>query len=132
MNIEKKYGEGAELIWSDRKRFWGMPLSFTRYRLIRKPGSWFKLFSDIGFTYSEVEELNLYRVCDISFRQSLFGKLFDTGSVILRSNDSSMPTLTLRNIKNPFKVRDMLSEYIEQERKVHGVRLTEQHRHGGS
>ncbi len=131
MNVVKKYGEGAELIWSDRKRFWGMPLSFTRYRLIRKPGAWFKLFADVGFTYSEIEEVNLYRICDISFRQSLFGKMLDTGTVILKSNDVSRPTFILRNIKNPFRVRDMLSEYIEQERKIHNVRLTEFHGHDG-
>lgn len=127
MNVSKKYGEGAELVWSDRKRFWGMPLSFTRYRLVRKPGSWFKMFSDIGFTYSDIEEVNLYRVCDISLRQSLFGKLLNTGTVILKSNDETKPTFVLKNIKNPFSVRDMLSDYVEQERKVHNVRLTEFH-----
>ena len=125
MNVEKKYGEGTELVWKDRKRFWGMPLSFTRYRLVRKPGAWFKIFSDVGFTYSHIEEVNLYRVCDIVLRQSLFGKLVNTGTVVLQSNDETRPTFVLKNIKDPFKVRDMLSNYVEQERQVHGVNVTE-------
>lgn len=130
MNLEKKYGEGTEVIWQDRKRWFGLPLSFTRYKLIKKPGSWFKLFSDVGFTYSDIEEVNLYRICDISFRQSLIGKLLDTGTVILKSSDESRPIFVLKNIKEPFKVRDMLSDYIEQERKLNNVKLTEFHSHG--
>ncbi len=124
MNI-KKYGEGAELVWKDRKRWCGMPLSFTRYYLIRKKGSWFKIFSDIGFTYSSIEEVNLYRIYDISLRQSLMGKIFNTGTVILFSNDERNPKFILKNIKNPFKVRDMFSNYVEEQRKLNNVHITE-------
>ncbi len=125
MNVARKYGEGAELIWSDRKRFMGMPLSFTRYRLVKKPGSWFKIFSDIGFMYSSIEEVNLYRIQDISLHQSFIGKIFNTGTVILISNDERSPRFTLRNIKDPFKVRDMFSNYVEEQRKLNNVRVTE-------
>ena len=125
MNVKKQYGENAELIWKDRKRFMGMPLSFTRYYLIRKPGHWFKVFSDIGFTYSVVDEVNLYRIYDISLSQSLFGKIFNTGTVVLHSNDERTPKFILKNIKDPFKVRDMFSNYIEEQRKVNNVHITE-------
>ena len=125
MNVKKQYGENAELIWKDRKRFMGMPLSFTRYYLIRKPRHWFKVFSDIGFTYSVVDEVNLYRIYDISLSQSLFGKIFNTGTVVLHSNDERTPKFILKNIKDPFKVRDMFSNYIEEQRKVNNVHITE-------
>lgn len=124
MNI-KKYGEGAELVWKDRKRWCGMPLSFTRYFLIEKPGSWFKIFSDIGFTYSSIEEVNLYRIYDISLRQSLIGKIFNTGTVVLFSNDERCPRFVLKNIKDPFKVRDMFSNLVEEQRKLNNVHITE-------
>jgi len=129
MNTEKKYGNGTELLWKDRKRFMGMPLSFTRYNLVKKPGSWIKMFSNIGLLYSAIDEVNLYRVCDIQFHQSLFGKIFNTGTVTLLSNDESKPTFVLRNIKNPFRIRDMLSNLVEEQRKLHNVRLTEFHAH---
>lgn len=125
MNVVKKYGEGAELVWNDRKRFMGMPLSFTRYRLIKKPGSWFKIFSDVGFMYSSIEEINLYRIYDISLHQSLAGKIFNTGTVTLFSNDERSPRFVLRNIKDPFKVRDMFSNYVEEQRRLHNVHVTE-------
>lgn len=128
MNVGK-YGEGAELVWKDRKRFMGMPLSFTRYHLVRKPGNWFKLFLNVGFLYSTIDEVNLYRICDITFHQSLMGKIFNTGNVTLISNDETLPRLVLKNIKNPYRVRDMISTYVEQERKIHNVRLTEFHDH---
>ena len=125
MNIEKKYGKGAELIWSDRKRRFGQPLSFTRYRLIKKPGAWCKLFSDIGLTFSEIEEVNLYRIRDISMHQSFFGKMLNVGTIVLKTAYDTQPTITLRNIKNPFQVRDMLTDYVEKERQVHNVHVTE-------
>ncbi len=125
MNVQKKFGEGTELVWADRKRFLGMPLSFTRYRLVRKGATWFKMFCDIGFFYSDIEELNLYRITDIALNQSLIGKIFNTGTIILTSNDDTHPTLELKNIKDPFKVRDLISNYVEQERKLHNVGLSE-------
>ena len=125
MNVKKKFGDTAELIWKDRKRFLGMPLSFTRYYLIKKPGQWFKIFSDIGFTYSAIEEVNLYRIYDISLHQSLLGKILNTGTVTLYSNDDRSPTFVLKNIKDPFKVRDLFSNYIEEQRKLNNVHITE-------
>ena len=125
MNVERKYGVGAELVWKDRKRFMGMPLSFTRYRLVRKKGQWFKIYSDVGFMSSIVEEVNLYRIYDISLHQSLTGKIFNTGTVTLYSNDERSPEFVLRNVKDPFKVREMFSNYVEEQRKVHNVHVTE-------
>lgn len=125
MNVQKKYGEGTELVWKDRKRFMGMPLSFTRYKLIKKPGAWCKIFSDVGFMYSVIEEVNLYRIYDVSLHQSLAGKIFNTGTVTLFSNDERSPKFVMRNIKNPFKVRDMFSNIVEEQRKLNNVHLTE-------
>ena len=125
MNAEKKYGEGAEVVWKDRKRFMGMPLSFTRYRLVKKRGSWCKIFSDIGLLYSVVEEVNLYRIYDISLMQSFAGKIFNTGTITLFSNDERSPKFVLRNVKDPFKVRDVFSNIIEEQRKLNNVHITE-------
>lgn len=125
MNVKKTYGESAELIWKDRKRFMGLPWSFTRYYLIKKPGAWCKIFSDIGFTYSVIDEVNLYRVYDISLYQSLMGKMFNTGTITLFSNDERSPRFVLKNVKNPLKVRDMFSTMVEEERRIHNVHITE-------
>lgn len=128
MNVQRKFGKTAKCLWHDRKRFMGMPLSFTRYYLVEDP-TWVKMFVDTGLTYSELEEVNLYRICDISFHQGLAGKMFNTGTIILKSSDESKPTLVLRNVKNPYQVRDMIADLVEREKTVHGVRVTEFHGH---
>lgn len=128
MNIQKKFGKTAKCLWNDRKRFMGMPLSFTRYYLIEDP-TWVKMFVETGLTYSDIEEVNLYRICDISFTQSLTGKMFNTGTIVLKSSDETKPTLTLRNVKNPYQVRDMIADLVEREKTIHGVRVTEFHGH---
>lgn len=129
MNVEKMYGKGAEVIWKDRKRFMGMPLSFTRYMLVKNEGKWMKLIVDIGLLYSVIDEVNVYRICDVVLHQSLFGKLFGTGTVTIYSSDESRPTVVLKNIKEPFKVRDMFSNLMEEQRKLNNVRMSEFHRH---
>ena len=131
MNVSRKYGAGAELVWKDRKRWLGMPLSFTRYVLVRKPGAWFKLFLDIGFLSTHLDEINVYRICDIGFRQGLLGKMLNVGDVTLYTSDESMPTVVLKNIKNPHRVRDMFSTYMEEQRKANNIRMAEFHDHDG-
>ena len=120
-----RYGMGAELLWKDRKRYFGLPWSFTRYRLIKNEDKWLKLFSDIGLLYSLVEELNLYRVQDVTLHQSLFDKIFGTGTIILYSNDERTPEFRLRHIAHPYKIREMLSNLVEEQRKLHNVRVSE-------
>lgn len=129
MDIQRKYGTGAELLWHDRKRFLGMPLSFTRYQLIKKPGEWVKVFLNVGFLSSNIDEINAYRICDIGFKQSLLGKMLNTGTITLFSSDESKPTLVLKNVKDPYQVRDMFSTIAEEQRKLNNIRISEFHRH---
>lgn len=123
--VKRKYGVEAELIWKDRKRYFGLPWSFTRYSLIKNGEKWFKVFSDIGLLYTAVEEVNVYRIQDISLHQSLFDKIFGTGTVILYSNDERQQEFKLRHISNPYRVRDMFSNYMEAERTKRNVRVSE-------
>lgn len=125
MNVEKKFGQGARLVWKDRKRFLGMPLSFTRYYLIKNGDVWYKVFRDVGLLYTHIEEVNLYRMYDISLHQSFADKIFGTGTVTLYSNDERCPQLVLKSIKTPFQVRDMFSQLIEEQRKANGVHVAE-------
>ena len=128
-SIERKYGEGAELLWKDRKRYFGLPLSFTTYSLVKKPGAWVKVFLTVGLLSSRVDEINAYRICDIRMKQSLLGKMFNYGDVVLLSSDESQPKLLLKNIKNPYQVREMFSSVAEEQRKLNNIRVAEFHSH---
>lgn len=119
------FGEGTKILWKDKKRWCGLPWSFTYYYLVEKEGSWIKLFSSTGFLSVSGEEVNVYRIYDISIRQSLTNRIFGTGTLILHCQANSTDQVVLTRIKNPYKVRAMLQEIIERERAKRGTRLTE-------
>lgn len=72
-----------------------------------------------------MEEVNIYRIRDISLHQTLFDKIFGTGTVTLYSNDERQPEFKLRHIAHPYKVREIFSNLIEQERTKRGVKVSE-------
>jgi len=116
-----KFGSDCIEHWHDRKRWCGLPLSFTRYAIIEKPGKWIKLISEVGFLSTHVEETQLFRVDDSSIFQSFTNSLFGTGTLKVYCKDASNETMDLIRIKNPHKVRNLLNELVERDRKSHNV-----------
>lgn len=129
--MSRKYGKGTKIIWKDRKRFMGMKLSFTRFILAEKEGSWVKLFVSKGFFSTHEEEVNAYRIIDISLRRNFVNKIFGVGTVILTAKDATCPKVELKNVKRPFEVRDIITEIVEQERAKKRIRVSEFHSNDG-
>lgn len=111
---------GDRYIWKDRKRFLGMPLSFTRYAMSDD-----RLFFSVGFLSVRDEELLLYRVRDISLKRSLWQRIFGVGTVTIASSDKSTPTLLLKNIKHPLDVKELLHESVEESKVRRRMRFSE-------
>lgn len=111
---------GNQYIWKDRKRFMGMPLSFTRYAMSED-----RLFLSIGFLSVSDDELLLYRVRDISVKRSLWQRIFGVGTVIISSSDKSTPVITLKNIKSPMLVKELLHENVEDAKLKRRMRFSE-------
>jgi uncharacterized membrane protein YdbT with pleckstrin-like domain len=109
-----------KIIWKDRKRFLGMPLSFTRYSLTED-----RLFHSVGFFNIQDDEVLLYRVRDINTSRTLWQRLFGVGTVTVMSSDKSMPTMVLKNIKNPIAVKELLHEQVEEMKIRRRVRVGE-------
>ncbi len=120
-----KFDKDCEVVWHDRKRFMGMPLSFTRYYIVKKGNEWIKLFRHKGFLSSVIDEVNLYRCFDLTLTATLADKIFGTGSIKVESNDAGVPEFHMYHISNPYKIRDLLSNLIEIERKKRRVGITE-------
>lgn len=99
------------LLWKDRKRILGMPISFTRYML--KNG---RIFLGEGFFTTRENELLLYRILDISMKRTLMDKLLGVGTLTLFTVDESNKHLLLKNIRNPEQIRDLISAEVEKER----------------
>ena len=105
------------ILWSDRKRILGLPISFTRYRVDED-----RLYLQIGLFRSETNELLLYRVLDVKSTRSLWQKLLGVGTITLSSSDQSTPKLELKNIRDCDRVRKFLSALIEKQRSELGIR----------
>jgi hypothetical protein len=121
---KESFGKNVKILWHDRKRWCGLPWSFTRYYLVENE-SWLKLFTSIGFLSVFQEEVNLYRIYDISVVATMTNRMFGTGTIILHCNIDNMPEIRLVRIKNPYEVRDLLASLIEKERAKKGHRISE-------
>ncbi len=109
-----------EYLWKDRKRYFGMPLSFTRYALSED-----RLFMSVGFLSIKDDEVLLYRVRDIDLERHLFQRLFGVGTVTVMSSDKSMPNLVLKNIKDPVMVKELIHKQVEEMKIKRRVRVGE-------
>ena len=125
MHIEKT-GEGITMsinikcLWKDRKRHLGLPLSFTRYQMSED-----RLFISEGFLNIKDDEVLLYRVRDIDTRRSLWQLIFGVGTVTVISSDKTMPTLVLKNIKDPLMVKELIHNQVEEMKIQRRVRFGE-------
>ena len=121
---DDRWGTGSVIEWNDKKRYFGMPISFTRYYLVSNE-DWTKIFINTGLLFTHEEEINLYRIYDIAMSQTLFDKMFNVGTITLYSKDESTPTLQIYKVKNPVKVRNLLANKIEEEKAKRGFRVAE-------
>ena len=107
-------------LWKDRKRYFGLPLSFTRYSLSED-----RLFISEGFLTIKDDEILLYRVRDIDTQRNLWQRMFGVGTVTVVSSDKTMPTLVLKNVKDPVFVKELLHKQVEEMKIRRRVRLGE-------
>ena len=109
-----------DYLWKDKKRYFGMPISFTRYRLSED-----RLFLSVGFLNIKDEEILLYRVRDIATKRNLWQRLFGVGTVTVVSSDKTMPTLVLQNVKDPVMVKELIHKQVEEMKIQRRVRFGE-------
>lgn len=103
--------ENTNILWQDRKHHLWFPISFTSYYIEDD-----RLMIKKGFFSTTLDETLLYRIIDISFKQTLAGKIFGTGNVILKTKADASCEIVLENIKKPLEVRKMLSKLVEESR----------------
>lgn len=109
-----------EYLWQDRKRYFGLPLSFTRYAMSED-----RLFLSTGLFSIRDDVVLLYRVRDIDTRRSLFQRIFDVGTIIVMSTDKTSPNLVLKNVKDPVMVRELIHNQVEEMKMKRRIRYGE-------
>ena len=112
--------DSINYIWKDRKRVFGLPWTFTRYRLSED-----RLFCEKGFLNIKQDEVLLYRVRDLQLNLKLTQRIFGVGTICVVSSDKSVPHLDLVNVKNPREVKELIHKNVEAAKDKRRMRTTE-------
>ena len=106
-----------DVLWRERKRVWcGLPWTFTKYQFTKD-----KFTIESGLFTKIEDEVRLYRITDITLRQTLMQRVFGIGSIICSSSDRTSGNFIIENIKNSREVKETLSDLIERARKENRV-----------
>lgn len=107
-------------LWEDRKRWCGLPLTFTKYSFTDD-----RLFRRKGLLNVVEDQINLYQVRDMRVKVTLWQRICRVGTITVVSADKTDNVLLLENICQPYEVRDLLYDTVEEACKKRKVRYTE-------
>ena len=100
------------VVWKDRKRtLFGLPWSCTVYKLTKE-----KLMVTTGFLNKHEEEIRLYRIMILALNRTLGQRIFGLGTIHVVSADKSTPEFDISRVKDSEKIKEMLSDMVEEER----------------
>lgn len=109
-----------KIMWHDRRRYFGLPLSFTKYALTEDTVVW-----ETGLLNLKEENVLLYRVLDIELLRPLVQRIFGCGTIVLHSSDQTSPELRILSVKNPKAVKEQVFQAVEEAKLRRRMRTTE-------
>ena len=92
----------------------------TKYRLTTE-----RLFVEKGLIAKHLEELELFRVKDVTVRQGILQRILGFGTITVLSTDDSNPQTVLIGINKPVDVKETIRNTFRASRKREGVRMAE-------
>lgn len=124
---EGQVANAGAYVWCLLFGWLAVPLLIALYRCLltmshRYTVSDQRLRESTGILFRQTEELELYRVKDITVQLPLLYRILGRGRVILQTSDRSTPVVVLNAIEDPYAVADMLRHCVEQCRAAKGVR----------
>ena len=109
--------EEGTILWRDRKHtFLGLPFSFTVFSVSED-----RLFVKRGFFNITEDEVRLYRVLDISLKQTLGQRILGLGSIELKTSDKSLKNFVIEAVCHSRDVKELLSQKVENQRKENRI-----------
>ncbi|MBP5261967.1 MAG: PH domain-containing protein [Clostridiales bacterium] len=106
-----QYAQEDEILWHDRKRYLGLPISFTRYSFDEN-----RFYLKKGLLNVTSDEILLYMVLDVTLRRSLGQRIFGVGTILLSTADQTLPQMKIESVKDSERVCRALSNIVEKER----------------
>lgn len=98
-------------IWEDKIRHFGKPISFTKYFLSET-----RVFEEKGFIVRKKTQILLYNIRDVSVKQNIYQKIWNTGDITILSSDIDSPEFIIKNIKDPDDVAELIYDYSEKQK----------------
>ncbi|MGH2530765.1 MAG: PH domain-containing protein [Thermomicrobiales bacterium] len=114
---------GERLLWRGRpsKVFSPLKALTNRYKLSNE-----RLMFEHGFISRWTEEIDLYRVHDVSVRQNIIERIFGFGDITLETGDATAPVAKLINVVDPDRVKDLVRQATRIERQRRRVLVREE------
>ncbi|MFK5951014.1 MAG: PH domain-containing protein [Methylococcales bacterium] len=81
-----------------------------------------ELEESYGILNQKFHSLELYRIKDISVDIPFFLRFFNQGTLVLHTSDHSTPVIYLEGIDEPRKLKPILRDLVNTERRRNGVR----------
>ena len=97
----------------ERKRwlFFGLPFTFTKYTVKED-----MITSDTGLLKTVENDCYMYKVQDVQHSASLVEKIFQLGTVVCFTGDTTHPQLVLEHVRNSKEIKDFILEQSEKAR----------------
>ncbi|MCB0078367.1 MAG: PH domain-containing protein [Anaerolineales bacterium] len=79
-----------------------------------------------GLVSKAREDVELVRVQDVDFTQTIRERVLNVGDILISSHDPTSPTLILNDVANPEDVHELVRRAVLEARKRHGLSYREE------
>ncbi len=95
-----------------RVKFFGLPLSFTKYTITEE-----KLTITSGFLSITEDDAYMYKIQDVRLTRSLAERIFKLGTITCYTGDTTHPELILLHIRHASEIKDFIMQSSEEARR---------------
>jgi uncharacterized membrane protein YdbT with pleckstrin-like domain len=95
-----------------RVKFFGLPLSFTKYAITEE-----KLTITAGFLSITEDDAYMYKIQDVRLTRSLAERMFKLGTITCYTGDTTHPELVLLHIRHAGEIKDFIMQSSEEARR---------------
>jgi uncharacterized membrane protein YdbT with pleckstrin-like domain len=107
-----------------------IPAAVIAYTYLEHISTEYRLYEDSievesGIIARKIDNLQLFRVRDIGFEQSVMGRILNFGNVTVTSTDQSQPHLKLKGVDQPRDVYNALRDRMTKSQAVRRTMIVE-------
>lgn len=95
-----------------RVKFFGLPLSFTKYTITEE-----KITITTGFLSITEDDAYMYKIQDVRLTRSLAERMFKLGTITCYTGDTTHPELIFIHIRHSSEIKDFIMQYSEEARR---------------